>query len=289
MLQWGHSQTAVETCHKRFKPSKFLRFNGATAKQLWKPISSNTTRPPERRLQWGHSQTAVETEPNDAANRVASPRSFNGATAKQLWKQHASDVRKRLSLASMGPQPNSCGNQAAALDVLRSLIASMGPQPNSCGNKPSGLRVLARIVGFNGATAKQLWKHIRHIRGRLGWNGFNGATAKQLWKRGCPLREATGGGRLQWGHSQTAVETPRPVLPLPPQTSRFNGATAKQLWKLILAVPILRARPASMGPQPNSCGNINGHEKIARARKASMGPQPNSCGNREQRNLSRAD
>ena len=61
-------------------------------------------------LQWGHSQTAVETSCSRAAAARANP-GFNGATAKQLWKRELLGERRLADLlASMGPQPNSCGN-----------------------------------------------------------------------------------------------------------------------------------------------------------------------------------
>ena len=132
----------------------------------------------------------------------------------------------------MGPQPNSCGNEDRWKKPRLQLLASMGPQPNSCGNEFIHGANLAVEFGFNGATAKQLWKH----------------TAKELARR-FPIK-------LQWGHSQTAVETtPRPYTTPRPGTS-FNGATAKQLWKLRELEHLdTSVDVASMGPQPNSCGN----------------------------------
>ena len=61
-LQWGHSQTAVET------------------EQVY------VTNELYAELQWGHSQTAVETNIQSRLDRPPSG-GFNGATAKQLWKR----------------------------------------------------------------------------------------------------------------------------------------------------------------------------------------------------------
>ena len=77
--------------------------------------------------------------------------------------------------------------------------------------------------------------------------------------------ELTGSPLLQWGHSQTAVETG--VLVQKDRTpGRFNGATAKQLWKQQYAEHELLGRSASMGPQPNSCGNQEASTTRVRAR-----------------------
>ena len=112
----------------------------------------------------------------------------------------------------------------------------MGPQPNSCGN-PLPERACNRECStcFNGATAKQLWKQRPHrVLAVVTKFRFNGATAKQLWKlRNSflynPEQKASMGPqpnscgnsqlyrsvrpmtRLQWGHSQTAVETIPPL------------------------------------------------------------------------------
>ena len=60
-LQWGHSQTAVETRRPFAAVLAERCFNGATAKQLWKLAGSGGARIQIPKLQWGHSQTAVET------------------------------------------------------------------------------------------------------------------------------------------------------------------------------------------------------------------------------------
>ena len=180
---------------------------------------------------------------------------FNGATAKQLWKRPCSDAATIDRLASMGPQPNSCGNTSPAGISCRPPVrfngatakqlwkrgiadcedaaryASMGPQPNSCGN----------FEPETPAPPPQL--------------RFNGATAKQLWKRPLGRQPVARTSRLQWGHSQTAVET--------------ND---------ILVEPV-KIHVASMGPQPNSCGNTTIPAAQDGRHHASMGPQPNSCGN----------
>ena len=88
----------------------------------------------------------------------------------------------------------------------------------------------ARPPGFNGATAKQLWKHAVRTRlqgggGKLQWG--HSQTAVETRAR---MKQLVGATALQWGHSQTAVETVSAPGPHPRQ-SGFNGATAKQLWK----------------------------------------------------------
>ena len=303
-LQWGHSQTAVETAARsRTWLARIRRFNGATAKQLWKHDSASEVTTVADGLQWGHSQTAVETSWNwrkhigswslqwgHSQTAVETRRflrysfhgldCFNGATAKQLWKQaDAKSGCGRLSSASMGPQPNSCGNRPTC-GCSRPVRASMGPQPNSCGNGSTHLRRLRHRFRFNGATAKQLWKPVslalalrRADRASMGpqpnscgnhstsgWDwqlgsSFNGATAKQLWKHvrspfKNPCSKSFNGATAKqlWKR-----ESPRSARPTP---SSFNGATAKQLWKHAAPtfVTILLFL-ASMGPQPNSCGN----------------------------------
>ena len=229
----------------------------------------------------------------------------------------------------MGPQPNSCGNPCARQRRSYPTSASMGPQPNSCGNHLDPASARPNEVRFNGATAKQLWKrsdaapYIIKPTASMGpqpnscgnaragsWprsrsRCFNGATAKQLWKHPKTAEVARETAWLQWGHSQTAVETRDPNT-----------------------YSLLDTGVASMGPQPNSCGNQERHAKAARQRvtlqwghsqtavettasppdvrggsglqwghsqtavetqplrryqrafrRASMGPQPNSCGN----------
>ena len=155
----------------------------------------------------------------------------------------------------------------------------MGPQPNSCGNNLTPHPVIVFASSFNGATAKQLWKQTPLYGDLYFCDGFNGATAKQLWKRGIDggvdqesvelqwghsqtaVETRSGvsvegvGKQLQWGHSQTAVETSASVGCRDWYFSRFNGATAKQLWKPLYGPRSPRVRQASMGPQPNSCGN----------------------------------
>ena len=205
-LQWGHSQTAVETVLVLPENVQSGGFNGATAKQLWKPAV----------VALGRSDDL----------------GFNGATAKQLWK-HVRRPRqgRRRPSASMGPQPNSCGNCASAST--------------------------ADCTG-----------------------SFNGATAKQLWKRIVLHPVLTKLSQLQWGHSQTAVETCWSRTSRPMVRVCFNGATAKQLWKHKAHNGNMEyLATASMGPQPNSCGNRADRKGCKAAHHASMGPQPNSCGN----------
>ena len=230
----------------------------------------------------------------------------------------------------MGPQPNSCGNKIASRGIRLASIASMGPQPNSCGNDPKqldGRRSPLVLQWGHSQTAVETT--LRRRTARRAPSGFNGATAKQLWKRslslptgGCRLRASMGPqpnscgnasshsscvmlGRLQWGHSQTAVETSFLFTASPRRRAGFNGATAKQLWKRWIAEVLGDDVLASMGPQPNSCGNSItrvpphhrqrgslqwGHSQTAvetictrraalESPIASMGPQPNSCGN----------
>ena len=326
-LQWGHSQTAVETCpHGQGFRSGI-------------------------RLQWGHSQTAVETffggglrretirasmgpQPNSCGNGRTKGKywsaktGFNGATAKQLWKPENGNVRRnRLQAASMGPQPNSCGNTATARGRLNSFAlqwghsqtaveteplptllheilegfngatakqlwkrrdprrrgiqtaASMGPQPNSCGNNRSRKPPTRATASFNGATAKQLWKPICTPRPALRVRSFNGATAKQLWKQPHPSPRNRIREQLQWGHSQTAVETNPPVwgFVLLRRLQWGHSQTAVETRHRRWGRP--GERGASMGPQPNSCGNAVRRQRRGRRQAASMGPQPNSCGN----------
>ena len=305
-LQWGHSQTAVETTIVRLKGGSVLALqwghsqtavetNAIQASMMDDPNASMGPQPNScgnsaqfveiqtchLALQWGHSQTAVETIPARPCHCHLV--GFNGATAKQLWK-HADRHRSSVIefAASMGPQPNSCGNPTER----RSL--SLHSKPLQWGHSQTAVetwylplhqarsfwwlqwghsqtavetRIEFRHVddvseGFNGATAKQLWKQPKHARAKmtppLRFNGatakqlwkrarsrtrrqddmsFNGATAKQLWKRAGARRFVLPAGTLQWGHSQTAVETP----------------------VLVGAADLDRA---SMGPQPNSCGNL---------------------------------
>ena len=183
-LQWGHSQTAVETTLA--VSNKGGRVDASMGPQ---PNSCGNgialiTGSLFATLQWGHSQTAVETHARGSAHRADNP-CFNGATAKQLWKPPGPCLVIRWQDASMGPQPNSCGNPEISIAALSTAKASMGPQPNSCGNR-SGVQT--------------------HC---LGCPSFNGATAKQLWKRVYDARPFEFGSGLQWGHSQTAVETDR--------------------------------------------------------------------------------
>ena len=252
-------------------------------------------------------------KPNSCGNNIGGVEQrgtrgcFNGATANQLWKLTREARRiEPTTPASMGPQPNSCGNHlgrawlfggrmlqwghsqtavetrksrsphsalqrlqwghsqtAVETDQESKLIvwgarASMGPQPNSCGNAYMTLVPSSSVPGFNGATAKQLWKPIAEMELGRRSSRFNGATAKQLWKHNGNRRLILNEPSLQWGHSQTAVET--------------RGARDRAVV----------GHEASMGPQPNSCGNVYARTRTGRLRvaPASMGPQPNSCGNR---------
>ena len=155
----------------------------------------------------------------------------------------------------------------------------MGPQPNSCGNPHPNVGPGIGSFRFNGATAKQLWKR---RPGRASPRDRTASMGPQPNSCGNGQWSVAAGvviGRLQWGHSQTAVETSGPMYRLwgraelqwghsqtavetalsqakRQSTERFNGATAKQLWKLRKKAPNPNDQiPASMGPQPNSCGN----------------------------------
>ena len=111
----------------------------------------------------------------------------------------------------MGPQPNSCGNGDITSQWLRELWLQWGHSQTAV--ETPVLKLLPeRDIRFNGATAKQLWKlTVSAVRPALTTSGFNGATAKQLWKRvGEYLAGAGNLLGLQWGHSQTAVETEFP-------------------------------------------------------------------------------
>ena len=257
VLQWGHSQTAVETRkHLQRGCGRGACFNGATAKQLWKLVAPEPEPSDDLLLQWGHSQTAVETSYGISLD----PRSvgFNGATAKQLWKllnylYH--DLKE--TYASMGPQPNSCGNvtnafcdkvsrpqasmghsqtavetRSAERPLNSGSKASMGPQPNSCGNRSTATarRIPLRPLQWGHSQTAVETSETSYV-GYTPLIGFNGATAKQLWK----LAERGFGSfdfsKLQWGHSQTAVETLGSESRDSANTMSFNGATAKQLWK----------------------------------------------------------
>ena len=193
-LQWGHSQTAVETWCEWLKNGKdeWTGFNGATAKQLWK-----------------HD---FQGEKNAEQN------CFNGATAKQLWKRgQLRNCRVILWLQWGHSQTAVETRSASASAIILNHSASMGPQPNSCGNALIGAAIGAASeklqwghsqtavetnrdtfhggngISFNGATAKQLWKHECPIRSVPRHVRFNGATAKQLWKL-CHVRSE----RCRW-------------------------------------------------------------------------------------------
>ena len=226
-LQWGHSQTAVETGRFDIVRWQNVRFNGATAKQLWK-LGLDALADPRIRLQWGHSQTAVETTcglrpwkggcwlqwghsqtaveteyvERDALTRMR----FNGATAKQLWKPVSTVPWARHLGASMGPQPNSCGNMPSVSPTSTVCDASMGPQPNSCGNPRFQFPPAGQTNASMGPQPNSCGNSMPSSRTRLG-------------------------STLQWGHSQTAVETRAIASANSGSKERFNGATAKQLWK----------------------------------------------------------
>ena len=120
-----------------------------------------------------------------------------------------------------------------------------------------GGRRHSALSSFNGATAKQLWKRTQRKSGAQPSWRFNGATAKQLWK---PHRGEVDAvlirGQLQWGHSQTAVETRflsgHGASHLPLQWG--HSQTAVETGTRVLDLDI--GTHASMGPQPNSCGNL---------------------------------
>ena len=105
----------------------------------------------------------------------------------------------------------------------------MGPQPNSCGNQLD-----SRLSGNSDAASMGPQP-----------NSCGNDAAGEV---------TTTASGLQWGHSQTAVETQYRPPPKQPPAS-FNGATAKQLWKPGQHSAGANAAHASMGPQPNSCGN----------------------------------
>ena len=207
-------------------------FNGATAKQLWKPGTSCRHSSSPCGLQWGHSQTAVET---------CNPQ-FGGLLQ---------------DVASMGPQPNSCGN----------------PQRHDL-----GIRLVSRLQWGHSQTAVETIALSRSRAGDLQLQWGHSQTAVET-PPACRYRVLADLG-LQWGHSQTAVETTRrvswqseiPSASMGPQPNSC-GNTAPVGGTGNLAV-------ASMGPQPNSCGNLGFDIDQVKEGAASMGPQPNSCGNR---------
>ena len=254
-------------------------FNGATAKQLWKLKALA------------------------AANLICF--CFNGATAKQLWKPAYVETLRPITDASMGPQPNSCGNTLAAragraspwlqwghsqtavetdCEGSQSLagpsalqwghsqtavetrpshleqdifhLASMGPQPNSCGNMPRPVNRIAAPSRFNGATAKQLWKRrhnlsvVERIVASMGPqpNSCGNASAEIAARKG---------HTLQWGHSQTAVETDRVGRQTRADHFGLQWGHSQTAVETCRRVPGRgwESPRASMGPQPNSCGN----------------------------------
>ena len=236
-LQWGHSQTAVETCNRDGIPDvglcasmgpqpnscgnrAGLRHDRAVRRASMGPQpnscgnehSVSVGPAAEWRLQWGHSQTAVET--------VELTEAQLDSLAELQWGHSQTAVETAIVVDGPITPPSFNGATAKQLwkrSVSRVLCpgqytASMGPQPNSCGNQLNGNILFDTSVCFNGATAKQLWK--RTFADDTGGSG--------------PL--------LQWGHSQTAVETRFHRDWVPVGQPSFNGATAKQLWK-----PVKRA------------------------------------------------
>ena len=131
----------------------------------------------------------------------------------------------------------------------------MGPQPNSCGNSRGRAHGAALCICFNGATAKQLWKPSQGPRPPGQLSGFNGATAKQLWERPLNITPCRCQDSLQWGHSQTAVETSQSRCSVCSISSLQWGHSQTAVETYYLGPGRERECCASMGPQPNSCGN----------------------------------
>ncbi len=90
--------------------------------------------------------------------------------------------------------------------------------------------ISAADIRFNGATASPPWKVSDMASLFTTPSCFNGATASPPWKAALSCLLLHRIRRLQWSHSVSAVESPRPFSIVTTSPS-FNGATASPPWK----------------------------------------------------------
>ena len=260
LLQWGHRLSAMETCSDRRRGRDSPpRFNGATAFQRWKHaptagaaeivLHASMGPPP---FSDGNAETPVSRQP--------SPGTFNGATAFQRWKPGNEPGEGH---------PRGAFNGATAFQRWKrvSALCSMStPYSLQWGHRlsametrhnPGGYRL--RRLPFNGATAFQRWEphrvlgKIEHRRApSMGPPSFSDGN---IFSQGPGAVGFPVGGRLQWGHRLSAMETRRGP------DDRGPG------------------RHPSMGPPPFSDGNLAGDGISRRFHNPSMGPPPFSDGN----------
>ena len=236
VLQFGHSQKAVEN-----SPGLVLSSGLRSV------------------LQFGHSQKAVENpSPKERLNRSYS--SFNSATAKRPWRtlltlQHV----LILFLLQFGH------SQKAVENDLASRGAAARCRFNSAtAKRPWRTPALLRRSGLCGVDMLQFGHSQKAVENRCHRAAGTVPGADQASIRPQPKgrgeqdlgAEVTGSGpRLQFGHSQKAVENatvpwifrptrpasirpqpkgrgePRSSPPQEPGPRRFNSATAKRPWR----------------------------------------------------------
>src|SRR5690606_26455926 len=206
MLQWSHGFSAVETPRRQPGRAAWLRFNGATASQPWKPARKRLYQQALKSLQWSHGFSAVETR--SRSRRRARLRRFNGATASQPWKPvgllGVAAGRRRFNGATAS-QPWKRGRPSAASGIGSLLQWSHGfsavetgplhdPHPPT---QPASMepRLLSR--------GNRL---VRHANGR-GRGASMEPRPRSRGNRARARRQATRAAELQWSHGFSAVET----------------------------------------------------------------------------------
>ena len=153
--------------------------------------------------------------------------------------------------------------------VIRTSVASMGPQPSSRGNEECG-----RDAAMATAIPKLQWGRnlpVAEIHPMICSMPYSEQFLLLQWGRNLPVAEIIAVSddeaqgmlisRLQWGRNLPVAEiTPEPVQ------------AVDQTLEIL----------ASMGPQPSSRGNgmpVAAAARGSRSASASMGPQPSSRGN----------